>query len=177
MRTFLTASEYTSIKFEREIREAVVVEMVRASTNVACIRSMEHNNWNEQRKREREREHWPSQFNVEALSGMQRTQGLISTGGRREGAVGGSGDRCHCPSSPTLITSSHPHPLFRVPIAPLLCAPVPHIERSLPRRGPLPVRRETFWDLFVWERFCFVELLLHKNRKSLLRYRKPLELS
>lgn len=44
MRTFLTASEDTSIKFEREIREAVVVEMERASTNVACIRSMEHNN-------------------------------------------------------------------------------------------------------------------------------------
>lgn len=44
MRTFLTASEDTSIKFEREIREAVVVEMERTSTNVACIRSMEHNN-------------------------------------------------------------------------------------------------------------------------------------
>lgn len=44
MRTFLTASEDTSIRFEREIREAVVVEMERTSTNVACIRSMEHNN-------------------------------------------------------------------------------------------------------------------------------------
>lgn len=94
------------------------------STNVACIRSMEHNNWNEQRKRERE--HWPSQFNVEALSGMQRTQGLRSTGGRRVVPVGGNGDRCQCPSSPTLITSSHPlHRFF-----PLLSSALPFLPNS-----------------------------------------------